>query len=60
MHAIIKTRNYTKNVWVINIFDTQGLKFYISLVDNISLSITRKKLHIAKTIKSNKLFQLLK
>ena len=58
MRCHLKTRNFTNNVWAHEHFGhPENCHF---LVADISLSITRKKLTIAQTTKSDKLFKLFK
>ena len=49
-NSFLKTRNFTKNVWLINVFATQ-----FSMAD-ISFNVTRKELENAQIAQVNQLF----
>ena len=51
-NSFLKTRNFTKNVWLINVFATQ-----FSMAD-ISFNITRKELENAQIAEVNQLFSV--
>ena len=50
-NSFLKTRNFTKNVWLINVFATQ-----FSMAD-ISFNVTHKELENAQIAQVNQLFQ---
>ena len=51
-NSFLKTRNFTKNVWLINVFATQ-----FSMAD-ISFNVTRKELKMHKLLKLINSFNL--